>query len=115
MQTVEAAPSSNTIPSLSVWGYGWRRQSEPWCRHATEHVAPPAGPAARQSRCPRAPARRRPPPPSASPAQDPHISGAKCKEMMEFADTDGDGKVVFEEYKKILMYKPSASAPAAAP
>ena len=25
------------------------------------------------------------------------------------ADTDGDGKVVFEEYKKILMYKPSAA------
>mgnify|MGYP006142623069 CR=1 FL=1 len=43
------------------------------------------------------------------PAQDPNISGAKCKEMMQFADADGDGKVVFEEYKKILMYKPSAA------
>ena len=101
------ATATSSRPSL-------RRRSEPWYRsateQATEHAAPPAGPAALQSRCPRADARRRPPPPvCVVSAQDPKISGAKCTEMMQFADTDGDGKVVFEEYKKILMYKPSAA------
>lgn len=29
--------------------------------------------------------------------------------MMSFADKDNDGKVSFEEYKKILMYKPASA------
>lgn len=46
---------------------------------------------------------------------DPNCSQQTVKEMMEFADKDGDGKVDFEEYKKIMLYKPSkAGAPAAA-
>ena len=27
---------------------------------------------------------------------------------MSFADKDGDGKVSFEEFKKIMLYKPPA-------
>lgn len=49
-------------------------------------------------------------------AMDPNISKKTCTEMMDFADKDGDRKVSFEEYKKILLYKPSsAGAPPAAP
>ena len=29
------------------------------------------------------------------------------EDMMSFADKDGDGKVSFEEFKKIMLYKPA--------
>merc|ERR1719174_1144833 len=38
---------------------------------------------------------------------DPTLSSITVKEMMNFADSDGDGKVTFDEYKKIMLYKPS--------
>ena len=39
---------------------------------------------------------------------DPTAADSQVKEMLEFADKDGDGKVSFEEFKKIMLYKPPA-------
>ena len=40
---------------------------------------------------------------------DPNATEATIKDMIGFADSDGDGTVSFEEYKKIMLYKPPAT------
>lgn len=40
---------------------------------------------------------------------DPNCKPETVDEMMKFADDDEDGKVTFEEFKKIMLYKPSQS------
>lgn len=37
---------------------------------------------------------------------DPTTADSTCEEMMNFADQDGDGKITFEEFKKVMLYKP---------
>ena len=44
---------------------------------------------------------------------DPTADDSTVADMMGFADHDGDGKVSFEEFCKIMLYKPGG-APAAA-
>lgn len=47
---------------------------------------------------------------------DPNASNAKIRDMLDFADSDGDGHVTFEEFKKIMLYNPNTAAkPAEAP
>lgn len=40
---------------------------------------------------------------------DPNCKPAVVDDMMAYADDDDDGKVNFEEFKKIMLYKPSQS------
>lgn len=40
---------------------------------------------------------------------DPNCKSTTIDEMMAYADDDDDGKVTFEEFKKIMLYKPSQS------
>jgi len=46
-------------------------------------------------------------------AMDPSASAAKIRDMLDFADADGDGLVTFEEFKKIMMYNPGKAKAAA--
>ena len=41
---------------------------------------------------------------------DPNCKSATIDEMMAYADDDDDGKVTFEEFKKIMLYKPSSQS-----
>jgi len=43
-------------------------------------------------------------------AMDPNASSAKIRDMLDFADADGDGQVTFEEFKKIMCYNPNSAA-----
>jgi len=40
-----------------------------------------------------------------------NLSDAKVDEMMKFADADGDGKVNFQEFKKVMLMKPGSEEP----
>ena len=42
---------------------------------------------------------------------NPFESEKNIKEMMDYADEDGDGHVDFEEFKKIMLYKKPKEAP----
>lgn len=42
---------------------------------------------------------------------DPNAKEDTIKEMMHYADQDGDGNVDFEEFKKIMCYKKPSGAP----
>ena len=39
---------------------------------------------------------------------DPKATDKVISDMMKFADADDDGKVDFDEFKKIMLYKPPA-------
>ena len=46
---------------------------------------------------------------------DPKATDKVISDMMKFADADDDGKVDFDEFKKIMLYKPPAEPSGALP